>query len=323
MALVITPYYASSLTTAANASQVESAIGIAISQVQAQIATPGNVSIVFGASNSSNYLGQSQTSYVTGSYSGYVSLLQADAAANPTNAVLATALANLAPATAAYGNKDVLISTAAARLALGATVTPCYDSTGLLVPGCNQTYDGVVTLSTSYPMNYGTTPVAGQYSQIATVTHEIDEILGIGGPGTVLNNYNTLIPNAGGLTYGQVYVGPLDLYRCSGGALSLTTATNTSSYFSVDGCQTQIISFNQTGSGDYGDWGTHTNIQSAASSPGNSGTLTATSPEVTALQAIGYTATTAPATPAPEPASIALLAGGLLGLGSLRHRRGG
>jgi hypothetical protein len=313
-ALNITPYFDSSLTGAANAAQVEGDISLAISTIDAAIATPGNVSIIFSESNSSSYLGETQTNYVSGSYATYVSLLQADASAHPSNTVLATALANLSATTAAYGTRQVLLTTAEARVALGAGVTPCFNSAGVAVPGCGQAYDGVITLSSYYSMNYGTTAVPGQYSEISTIEHEMDEVLGIGGTGTVLNEFNTVIPDSGGLTYGQAFVGPLDLYRCSAGALSLTTATNISTYFSIDGCQTNIIGFNQTGSGDAGDWGPHTYVQSAASSPGNAPTYNTASPEVIALESIGYTA-------APEPATLALLGFGVAGLGVIRRKR--
>ncbi len=313
-ALTITPFFDSSLTGAANAAQVEGDINLAISTIDAAIVTSGNVSIVFSESNSSSFLGQSQTASASGSYAAYVSLLQADASAHPSNTVLATALANLSAATAAYGSRQVLLTTADARLALGAGVTPCFNSAGVSVAGCGQTFDGVITLSNHFSLNFGTTAVAGKFSEISTVEHEIDEILGIGGTGSVLNEFNTVIPNSGGLTIGQEFVGPLDLYRCSAGALSLTTATDISTNFSIDGCQTNIISFNQTGSGDAGDFGTTTNVQSAASSPGNAPTFNTASPEVIALQAIGFTA-------APEPATLALLGSGVAGLGAIRRKR--
>ena len=50
---------------------------------------------------------------------------------------------------------------------------------------------------------------------------------------------------------GDGYATAFDLFRCSGGASSFTSGP---SYFSIDGCKTNLANFNSTGSGDRDDW---------------------------------------------------------------------
>ena len=73
--------------------------------------------------------------------------------------------------------------------------------------------------------------------------HEIMEILGGGGAGSTLGSFD-------GVAYGAT-----DLYRYSGLSKSYTTDTTATACLSVDGGQTCIAAFNQTGGGsDYGDF---------------------------------------------------------------------
>jgi hypothetical protein len=82
-----------------------------------------------------------------------------------------------------------------------------------------------------------------KYDLISTVTHEVDEALGIGGQGSTLGNDAT-------------DVGMMDLYRFSAsGVRSYSTSGNVSSYFSINDGKTDLVHFNQLAGGDYGDWG--------------------------------------------------------------------
>jgi hypothetical protein len=64
------------------------------------------------------------------------------------------------------------------------------------------------------------------------------------------------------------------------------------SFFSIDGGTTNLNDFNNcSNGGDYGDWITHTpsQVQDAFTNGSGSPSLSVTSPEVRALDVIGYT----------------------------------
>jgi hypothetical protein len=123
------------------------------------------------------------------SYSVYTSRLAAVSAAEPTNTVLATAIANLGSGNMSGSGGSVKYTTADAQVVLGFNVSGCCTSTGAFVNSCGQKYDGVTTLNPSIPDNPTTRAVAGQYSVIAGVEHEINEILGGGGQGSVQQHH--------------------------------------------------------------------------------------------------------------------------------------
>jgi hypothetical protein len=110
-------------------------------------------------------------------------------------------------------------------------------------------------------------------------------------------------------------LGVLDLYRYAApGTPSFTTSGSASSYLSMDGGVTDIIGFNQDGSGDYGDYSTNNNVQSAFGNPDVVARYDTTSPEYIMLEAIGYNGV-------PEPGSVAVFVSGLVGLRWVRRRR--
>lgn len=291
---------------------MESAIDTAIANIDVLYSNPGTVNIVFKQASGS-FVGQSETADYDTTYSQYVGLLTAVSATEPSNSVLSTAIANLASGNQPGAGGDVLFTTADAMtvLGLGATsgVTPCFNSSGTFVSTCNQIYDGVITLSNSLSLNYTSSPVSGEYSAIATTEHELDEILGGGGQGSVLN----LI--ADGMTQYDNDVGVLDLYRYAApGVPSFSTSSGATAYFSVNGGVTDIIGFNQNSSGDFADFGPNGYVQSAFGTLGTVPAYTAASPEYEMMEAIGYDGAV------PEPTSLALFAPALIMLLRLRRR---
>jgi hypothetical protein len=81
-------------------------------------------------------------------------------------------------------------------------------------------------------------------------------VLGIGGQGSTLNRSSSDIS-------------PLDLYRYSApGVRSYSTSASVSSYFSVDGDSTNLVHFNQSSNGDFGDWDGLTPADRQGNNPG-------------------------------------------------------
>ena len=300
-ALTINPFFDASITGAGNAAAVEGAINLAISNIDSLYSNAGTVGIVF--SQSASVLGQSEAADYSLGYSAYVAALTADSLAHPGNSILATAIAHLSSGNDASGTGAIDATSAYFRTALGFNdATGCFNSAGGFVNTCGQSYDGVITLGNA--LNYGTTPVAGVYSAIATAEHEINEILGGGGQGSTLGQSTSAF-------------GPLDLYRYSApGTPSFTTSGSATAYFSVDGGTTSIVSFNQTAPGDYADFGASGYVQSAFGTAGTLPSYTRASPEFAMMSAIGYDSL-----PVPEPGSVALLGLGVLGLRATRRQR--
>ncbi len=287
--LVINATFASSITGDANASAIEAGINAAISRVQNAIASNVTVNITFqeggGLGGSSTYIGSIP-------YSAYLNALQTQQviSANDTKAI---ASLPAGPNNPVNGNSDVFLTTPLLR-ALGFSASVASDST--------------ITLNTSI-MNLSRTGAQNGsfYDLQAVAAHEIDEVLGIGGPGSAL-------PSLTGA------VGVLDLFRYSAaGVRSFTTSSSATSYFSIDGGVTDIVGFNQAGGGsDYSDWastGTK-RVQDAYGTPGAD--VDIGSAELTALDVVGYDLV-----PVPEPASISIFFAAALGtVGMLTRKRG-
>ena len=138
---------------------------------------------------------------------------------------------------------------------------------------------------------------AGYYDLVSVASHEIDEILGIGGAGSQLGTG----PN----------IGILDLFRYTSAGTRTYTTSGDNAYFSINGGITDVARFNNDGVGDYGDWHTSSTpqVQDAYGTPGvqvNMGTA-----ELTALNVIGWTLAS---NNIPEPSTCLLLFAALPGL---------
>jgi len=230
---------------------------------------PVTISIGFSiAPASANFAGQSISSYDETSYASYVSALNTNA--KSTQDPVQLTACNFLPDGNGASATTIAATTADLR-ALGFS-----GATGQLTLSGNYggTLDGVVSVNASF----FSTPV---------IEHEIDEVLGIGGSGSVLN----LIQQSGPGSYLGVY-GPMDLFRYAAPYVpSFTTDPSAYSYFSINGGQTPIVPFNQDPSGDYGDWEASPPapyyVQTEAVGNGNP-SVSPTSPEGIALQAVGY-----------------------------------
>ncbi|MGN6725546.1 MAG: NF038122 family metalloprotease [Tepidisphaeraceae bacterium] len=283
--ITITPTFDSSITTNANAAGIEAGINNAIAEIESKIgtstSTPLSVSITFA--NGTSGLGQSSQSLVGVSYVDYRAAL----AARSTSANDALALSNLPNTTTFNGYDNMALSMPHAR-ALGFGTNPD---------------NATITLNTSLMnLSRSGTLNPGLYDLQTVAMHEIDEVLGVGGPATSL-----------GQTYSASYLGSLDVFRYSApGTLTHSTSAS-SAYFSIDSGVTNVMSFNQGSGADYADWlsnSTHY-VQDAFGTPGTYRDLA--TPELTAYDVIGYTLV-------PEPMACSLI--GLGAIGVLRRRRG-
>ena len=166
-------------------------------------------------------------------------------------AVPATAVGINQPNGAAFFNYDAVRAALAANGAPSASL-PTYDPTnghgvlvtypqvkalGLQIDGSFPAVDGVVGISSTASLYYGTsgTPAAGQYDLVSTLEHEISEEMG-------RLAYATPTP-----------MSVLDLYRYSSQG-SLMPQDTLGGYFSINGGQSGLQTFNGDPNGDIADW---------------------------------------------------------------------
>jgi hypothetical protein len=296
-------------------SNVLGAIDTAISNTESLYTTgngAGNVTLNVNFSYNSAAAGNlaSSDQYFYGySYTNYASALTADSTANAGNTNLTTAVAHLSA-----GNSGNMAVTFGQALLLS--------QYGLSTPNFIAN-DSVNINSSVTNWNFTGTATSSQYDAIGAIEHELDELLGIGGGGSVLGDCSS------GNFFCTYNLGATDLYRYSAPGTPSTSTSST--YLSIDGGVTSVVAFNGTAGGDFGDFapacgptsnnvGNDQYIQNAFNCTGLDENYSTLSPEYVATTAIGWDPASQ-SMPVPEPACITVFGGALLGLARL-HRRG-
>ncbi|MDB5483576.1 MAG: Ca2+-binding protein toxin [Caulobacteraceae bacterium] len=231
-ALTIRPIFDSSITSLANAATVEAAFTTVANQFDAAFSTPVTIKIgvswgkVNGSSLGTGNIAASQSS-LTGpfAYSDIVDAFQANAAANPGDANMVSAAANL-PTISPAGSLSYELPYAEAQ-ALGylpASINP------------NSGYVGFSS-AVKWDFNGADGVTAGAYDFQGLAAHEISEVLGrITGLHGTQPTYATMFD---ALRYAAAHVS----------SFSFSSAA----YLSVDGGVTNLGQFNLAGSGDRSD----------------------------------------------------------------------
>jgi hypothetical protein len=287
-ALIIHPTFDSSITSLFNAAQWESAINYADGQYESLFIDPITINITFSANPGNSILGQSSAAgQFVGNYAALKTLLSADAK----SADDATAIANL-PVVDPTGGSQFLLLTAQAK-ALG------------VLPGNEASSDGTVTVGTGFSFTFDPNhrAVPGAYDFIGITEHEISEVMGRYGTANLGGNYGVL--DLFGYQFGAGGTGT--------GVLNLAPNQN-NNYFSIDGGKTPLKLYNNHANGeDDKDWGSGSNDSfNAFSFSGVENDISAV--DVRQMDVIGYDLAV------PEPASLAALALGSLGLLGRRRR---
>ncbi len=240
---------------------------------------------IAGQSLGSGALGESETFFDSVGYSQAVNALKA----NQPSATQQAAYATL-PGSNPLGGGTLWVSTAEEK-ALG------------LIAGNNSAIDGYVGFSSTYPFDYSTSAVSGQYYFDGVVAHEFSEVLG----------RDSLLGEGLGSTNSYSI---MDLFRYAA-AGTRQLGTGGPAYFSINNGTTNLDSWNTNPNGDLGDWAASAGADSylAFSPTGQQDWVT--QPDLTLMNVLGWD--TAPTGPPPvvttsnltEPANKTLAASSL------------
>ncbi len=315
--LSFAPNFDTSITSNSNAAAIEAAINIATSDIGSLFSNDMTVPVDFtyNPAAPTNLLSTSQA-YGKIDYATYVNALTQDLSQHPTNTVLASALASLPLGNDANGSGLILITVAQINM-LGLSQDF----------GCGNACVAPITININSTQNFSLSePTPGnQFDLIGGLEHELDETLGGGGGGSMLNAIAAGACNPNSALAFFCGYGGLDLLRYSApGTPSFTTDPSASAYLSIDGGVTSIVAFNQDSNGDFGDFAppcavdpSGQIIQNAFNCTGQDETYSTSSQEYAMLQAIGWDAAVA----TPEPGTIALFGAGLMLIGIVRRSK--
>jgi hypothetical protein len=273
--LIIHATFDSSITGNPNAAVIEAMINRAISIYESLFRDPITIQILFryattwpnGTPLPQGFISASDWVYYGVPWSTFINALRAD---------VQTANDNVANASLPGGALSTNIKPASANgRAVGLNTPPAMFANGTVGPG--GPYDGIVTLKSTVAWQFTRPISAGNFDAQRLTEHEIDEVLGFGSF----------------LTLGGGDLRPQDLFSWSSAGVRNLTSSGTR-YFSINGGNTNIVSFNQDSSGDFGDWlsdtcpQAHPYVQNAFGCTGQSSDIAATSPEGINLDVIGY-----------------------------------
>jgi len=260
--LIINPTWDSTITSDPNAPAIMNSISNAILVYETKFSDNVTVNIKFA--EMATGLGMSSTFFSTISYTTFYNALVADS--KTTNDVIALSHipfnGGINPVDGTTSNR---VTTANQR-ALGLSINP--------------PLDGTISLNMSI-INIDRVSInPSKFDLMAVVSHEIDEVMGtsssLGSAGPAANSR------------------PADLFRYTSAAtrtytISPPPPTFDDAWFSIDGGTTRLVRFNQSSSGDYGDWwstGAHTpRVQDAFGTAGATPNLGV---ELTFLDVIGW-----------------------------------
>jgi hypothetical protein len=280
--LTIHATFDSSITGNPNAAAIEAMINRAISIYESHFSDPITIQIRFRYSTTApdgtplpaGAGAMSLAPLYVGPWSTIINALKANGrTSNDFHANLSLPGSALSP--------NIIAKSANGR-ALVFNTPPDMFANGTVGPG--GPYDGIVTLNSAAPFQFTRPASVGNLDAQRFTEHEIDEVMGLGSrlghPG------NNLLPQ--------------DLFSWSSPGHRNITSSGTR-YFSINGGSTNIVGFNQTPPGDFGDWFStacpqaHPYVQNAFGCPGQSSDVTTTSPEGVNLDVIGYDLNSAPA----------------------------
>jgi hypothetical protein len=257
-------------------------LNAAIAEYEAKFSQPGVV-VRINFQNTSSGLGSSSTSFTSASYSSFRAALASHSTTADDASVLATLPTGTITPVPSSINNSVALSLPNARV--------------LGLVGNSTNSDSTISLNLSL-MNFDRVSInPSKYDLKAVAQHEIDEVLGT-------------VSDVGGTGFFARATSADHTRYASPGVFSFATGTGLSPYFSVNGGTTNLATYNQNGTGDYGDFviGSPARVQDWAGTPGTTPDLGV---ELRLLDVVGYNLITA----VPEPTTFAFV--GLAGVGTV------
>ncbi len=312
-AIQINAIYDSTVTGDVNAATIESTINAVILNYESMITNAITINVTFSELANSGatkgVVAQTVANVYAIPYSSYVSALFSHALSADDQ----TAIAHLSQSATVdpVDNQSTIEMRSSLVKALGISY----------FAATHASTEGTVSLNTSIMnLSRSGTQDSAKYDLQEAVSHELDEVLGMG------SSLNPALP----------YASPEDVFRyvANGSGSSPCASVKGRSYsasaaacFSIDG-STGLAQFNNTGSGDAGDWLTKSGtvqVQDASGTPGSQPNLGV---ELRVLDVIGYdltpaaqfSVTSSQSAATPEPAT-ALLFAPLAALGLALRRR--